>query len=342
MSEFAPDPHEPAVRTAALRVFVDAACAAPVHEPRVNFDAVKAGVDQRLFRRRTGAALGVAAIAAALLLAFNLPGQANTPPGGESPSGVAPVAVGDHAQQPDQADGSSSPRSQETAAEGIEEVEGPEASPVLASNIQITSTGAAAHPPNLLEAQAVELGVGTYRIVVDERDGGALTVTFDADVGEPRALVVEHGVLSVDVTARGRVVRLEQGVAAWRDVDGTSVAIDVESSGVQSADPEAAAPKVTAASLSRKAEDQLAEGDRDAAVDTLRVLVVKHPRSAEARTGLLDLARLLKAAGETDASRCAYEAYLVRWPVGALSRDVERSLERLGDGPECHGLRPQK
>ncbi|MCA9661186.1 MAG: hypothetical protein KC486_22790, partial [Myxococcales bacterium] len=58
--------------------------------------------------------------------------------------------------------------------------------------------------------------------------------------------------------------------------------------------------------------------------------------------GLLDLGRLQRAEGDVDAARCAYQLYLDRYPKGALVAEVERALARLGDGPQCRGLRPRR
>jgi hypothetical protein len=42
-----------------------------------------------------------------------------------------------------------------------------------------------------------------------------------------------------------------------------------------------------------------------------------------------------------DHARCAYQAYLERFPDGQMRADVERSLTRLGGSASCDGLSPR-
>ena len=97
----------------------------------------------------------------------------------------------------------------------------------------------------------------------------------------------------------------------------------------------------SAAELSQRAEAEIGEGRPSAAIKTLTKIVRVHPRSAEARSALMDLGRLHRAAGSNDRARCAYTLYLQRWPMSSLDADVRRALNALGPGPACSGLTPR-
>lgn len=97
-----------------------------------------------------------------------------------------------------------------------------------------------------------------------------------------------------------------------------------------------------AAELARQAERAMAEHRRGDAIAALTQLVRLHGHTATGRTGLLDLARLLRDAGRRDEARCAYRSWIERWPGDDMRGDVDRALAALGEGPSCRGLRPRR
>ncbi len=145
-------------------------------------------------------------------------------------------------------------------------------------------------------------------------------------------LELRHGRVELVVAAASTQATLEVGVARWVAPDMDAVAIPVGRALVFD----------DASSLARRADRRLGLGDRAGAIALLERLVQEHPESPVTRTGLIDLARLLRADGRPDAARCAYRHYLARYPERAqLADEVERALRNLGEGPPCDALRPK-
>ncbi len=148
-----------------------------------------------------------------------------------------------------------------------------------------------------------------------------------------RAIELRRGTIFVQVAGDVTRATLEEGEAMWIERDGTRTPITAHAL-VASAEP-------TARELAEKAERQLTNGHRRAAIRTLRALVSRHRDTPEARAGLLDLAGHLKAEGRADAASCAYQLYLRRNPKSPLRADIERALARA-EPVECRGLSPRK
>lgn len=197
------------------------------------------------------------------------------------------------------------------------------ARPALAAGVKVRPLGADA---SVAEASEIEV-LGPHEVQVTV---GVYEVEVAAEVSKQLAIRVHERTLLVSPGARLRLqaseqprFELERGQARWAD-DG----------------PETihAASRPSALELAREAEAELGAGDRDGAIAVLQTLVRTHPRSGAARAGLLDLARLHKAAGQPDRARCAYELYLQRWPTSRLRDDVQSALDKLGEGRACRGL----
>lgn len=208
---------------------------------------------------------------------------------------------------------------------------GPMAIPRPPISLTVDAKIAALEPdaptPEIIAADAVVLGDGTYRITLDGE--AALQVTTPNG-----ALELRPGVFTVGVASTRTDVILERGEAFWIR-DGVRVPVAARSEG-----DAASARSRSAAELARLAETELAQGRRSGAIDAFRRLVQTYPETPEAGRGLLDLARLLRADGDADAARCAYALYLGRQPTSALAGDVRRALDRLGPGRGCDGLEP--
>lgn len=165
--------------------------------------------------------------------------------------------------------------------------------------------------------------VSTWRAEVA---GGVYRIVVAADVES--TFYVKHGQRTLDiepdssVTVNDGELTVAHGHARWHE----------EKS-------EASVP--TASALAAQAERAITRGDRPAAILSLTTLARKHPRAAETRTGLVDLARLRAASGDPDRARCAYALALRRWPNASISTDIRHALKRLGDGTGCRGLRPR-
>ena len=181
----------------------------------------------------------------------------------------------------------------------------------------------------------VELAPGRYTVTVDPHaDAEPLRLHAGGGVVE-----VTHGRVQLSVAGDRVEVALREGVAVWVAPDGARSPLAPED---VPEDSSATPPTEGPAELARRAEAQLAAGKRDAAAALLRQLVTGHPASPQARTGLLDLAGLLKTDGRVDEARCAYALYLARYPgQEQLAGEVRRALDRLGAGPACRGLRPR-
>jgi len=197
-----------------------------------------------------------------------------------------------------------------------------------------------ARPPEVTGARSIRLSQGTYRIGLPEGENGLRVQTSGGE------LELEAGVMTVAVAGDRVDVVVESGSAYWVRGD-ERVSVRAELSTAED-DPGAepagggADDAPSAAELAALAESSLERGRRSVAIRHLRQLVSKHPRSTEAGRGLLDLGRLLRAEGDSDGARCAYQLYLDRYPRGGMVAEVERARDRLGSGPQCRGLRPRE
>ena len=323
---FRPEPHEPAVRHPGLRAMVDAVRDEPPPALKVDAQAVYAGWQERRTGQRRGLAVGLA-LAAAVLLAV---GVLELREATQEPD--APVAARGGPTAP------SAPSPEDVAPTPAPEVSAPvkpteqPVAPVLAASIHVSPLSPTAGVPEVLGPRRLRLPEGSWSIDSEEAEpvevalpdgalelrGGSVHVRVAGDVAHVDVLRDE--VLRVD--ARGRWTTLRP----------------------RASEPgEPAEPTVgpSPAALAREAEELMAAGDRAGAIRTLRRLVTRHGRSAQAQAGLIDLGRLLKAAGQADEARCAYGLFLERWPGHALAGDVTRARKALGDGPACEGLRPR-
>jgi hypothetical protein len=322
---FRPELDEAAVRHPQLRVLVDAARAEPPPELHVDAQSVYVGWQQRRAGQRRGLAVGLA-LAAAVLLTVGLLELQSATQGGD-----APVAVRGGSPEPGAA-----PHTERTTPAPAPEVVAPvePAEPVLASSIHVSPLEPTDVVAEVLGPRRLRLPEGRWSIDSEEAEpvevvlpdgalrlrGGSVHVRVAGDVAHVEALRDE--VLRVDATGRWTTLRPRPSEGA--------------------AEPAEPSVGPSPGQLAREAEELMAAGDRPGAIRVLRRLVTRHGRSAAAQAGLIDLGRLLKAAGQADEARCAYGLFLARWPGHALAGDVTRAREALGDGPTCDGLRPRK
>jgi tetratricopeptide (TPR) repeat protein len=194
-----------------------------------------------------------------------------------------------------------------------------------------------ARAPEILGPRSLRLGQGTYRVAFAD-GAGHRGLSVQTPAGE---LDLRAGVMTVAVAGDRVDVVVERGSAAWVRAD--ELVPIAEPTAPALAEEELAEDEgPSAGELAELAEKSLSRGRRPAAIRHLRRLVSTYPRSTEAGRGLLDLGRLQRAEGDVDAARCAYQLYLDRYPKGALVAEVERALTRLGDGPQCRGLRARR
>lgn len=305
---------EPAVHHPQLRAWVELATAQPV--PRVTIDAATVG---QAWRRRRAVERRRAAltIAAALTLAV---GMSWAWPRAFGPREVTPLAGGLAVQLrqevPSIAGSFTPPASLGLSMPAVAVVEG------LGRGLSVRTPHI--HAVEVLAPDAIAVGAGVFHIEV-AADASLLRVRV-----QERWLRLEPGAaveLTVPATASGATVARRAGQFTWESGEGRSR--------VDRAEPSATA-------LARRADQQMKGGQRAAAIETLERLVVHHPRSPAARTGLLDLARLRRQAGQTDGARCAYALYLERWPTSTLRREIQGELDRLGPGRSCRGIQPSR
>lgn len=183
------------------------------------------------------------------------------------------------------------------------------------------------------------LGPGVYRIEVPERVADGVQVVVASRILLVTAgsrLELEVGELEVSEQV---IVRVHSGHARWLDPELDSELPETVRSPGQAA-PAPKAALASAATLSDRAEAQLAASHNARARKTLALLVRRFPKTPQARAGLVDLARLHKAAGNDARARCAYELFSARWPGSGLRVEVDKALAKLGPGAKCRGLRP--
>lgn len=333
--------NEPVLARAALRPFVQAAQSQPIVATRLTAHEVQRAWAQaqheRVRTRRAlalGVALGVAAAAMVAVVATSLLGHDQDQDGDQvaidtdsndsipNPStSLAPV------NPPD------SPDLSELARPGRDLSESARPGRDLDMAIRIRSD----EPPRVLGPWSIALDAGRHELVVQPVDDRALRIELPE-----RALELVHGEMSIELVDRSAVVRLESGVAAWIEADGTRVQIEVERIELPSdpaSEPIVAEPSVS--DLAREAERKLIAGQRDEAIGLLRKLVRKYPKSPQARTALMDLAAQERLAGNADRARCAYQLYLERWPHSEVRAEIDKQIAKLGEGPACRGLDPR-
>jgi hypothetical protein len=332
--DFRPPLDEPAVHDPRLRVLVDAARGQAPPTLRVDAQAVHVGWQQRRAGQRRGLAVGLA-VAAAVVVTLGLLELRRPADDIEAPMAVQqapealPTAGSDASPLPVPAPEATVPREPlpPAAEPGL-------ATPVLAASIMVSPLPPTTATPEVLGPRQLRLPDGHWSIDSEGSEpvevalpdgalqlrGGSVHVQVAGDVAHVQ--VLREQVLRVDAEGHWTTLRPQAPEPAG------------PSSGVGSAGP-------SPGELAREAEELMAAGDRQGAIRTLRRLVTRHGRSAAAQAGLIDLGRLLKAAGQTDAARCAYGLFLARWPAHALAGDVTRARSALGDGPTCDGLRPR-
>lgn len=331
---------EPIATRPALRMFVEAAREQPIAATRLSAHEVQRAYQQQQraqehSRRQLGLglSLGSLAMAAAAAIAFFvLPSPRTSDEAGTRVAAATPEHVD---------------ASQRGATPG------PSSAALLNPAIHVASSTEAVE---VLGPWTIALRGGEHAIRVDQTSaqptqpglassGPALRIELPE-----RTLELVHGELDVQIipqpdAAPFVVVRLESGVAAWIAEDGTRTQIEVERIDLPVAivtqTTELASSEPSAAELARKAEQDLLAGKREDAIGTLRKLVRKYPRTPQARTALLDLARQERLAARPDRARCAYLLYVERWPHSEVRSEIDKQLAKLGEGAACKGLDPR-
>jgi TolA-binding protein len=304
-----------------LRPYVEAARGQRA-ATKVTAQDVRAGWERSRTRRRVGAVAGIASLAAAAAVMF-MTGPISGP--GVSESQVAAQAQADPSSSP--AVERAAPAQPESGIPSNDEHEAPLLA--LADAVHVEARGEWPEA-TVLGAWELELQRGRYGVTVAENAEAPLTVRLAA-----KRLEIVEGEVLVDTTGTAPVVILRSGVASWVSDDGRREALTVESVALEKRAP-------TASQLARAAEKRMAAGDDAGAIAALQQLLRAHPRAAPSRAATFDLGRLLERRGRKDEARCAYESFIDRWPSSDLRRDVERKLERLGEGPACRGMKPRR
>jgi hypothetical protein len=202
---------------------------------------------------------------------------------------------------------------------------------VLAVGVEIVKKTDATVDAVVLGPREVRLVRGSYEITVTEHATAGLVVWLsDGHVDLVRGVILAE--------TDGPKVTLLHGEAEWIHADGNKTDLVPTAQTDRRREAERHSPQ----SLAERADELLARGDREGAIEALEQLLQKHPNAGSARGATLDLARLLKATGQRERARCAYSLYLSRWPYSQLRNDVEKALRELGEGPACDGLNPRK
>lgn len=303
--------NEPVVRNPELRDLVELARSQRAPEVRVTVEDVwrRAEIERR--RSRSWIVVGATALAAGLVawLAFTSPRELDRSRTDEVPTQAAdevvqrttPLPAVPSRERATANDDAARPEAVPEVTEVIEPEPQPEPAVALAEGVVFEPMNGAA-PATVLSSWRVAVAAGRYRVETPA-DGSVL-----------------------EIMVGPRVTRIEPGSKLTFDASQTSTRNDT-------AEP-------TAAELAQQAEHAMAQGRRSEAIELLTKLVRKHPRSPQARAGLIDLARLHKAEGAWDRARCAYQLYLDRFPGASLRPEVERALYKLGEGKPCKGLTP--
>jgi hypothetical protein len=213
--------------------------------------------------------------------------------------------------------------------------EGPGAADVatkqLDDAVHMSSTGTS----EIRDAWSVALGEGTHEVELVREHGDAdkpLRIELPG-----RTLELVEGRVTIEVVGDEAAIRLHTGVAAWIGSDGQRTEIEVEHIELETTDQVGEQAPASATTLAREADRLLAADERAQAIDTLRRLIETYPHASQARTAVLDLARLLAATDRESEARCAYELYLARWPDSSVTAEVEAQLAQLAKA-DCRGL----
>jgi ferric-dicitrate binding protein FerR (iron transport regulator) len=311
---------EPAVLSEELARIVDEARRVPLPKLEASAEQIhRAWWEHRARRRRRAATVGLLAAATLAALFFGLRPQLWERSDRSSEMATA-AKTADSAESLALADRQSGdPMTSEV---------------VLAADVEIAKRTDTTHDAVVLGPREVRLTTGSYEITVTEHAAASLVVRLpDGHIELVRGVVVAA------VDGPTPKVTLLRGQAQWVHADGTRTEL-VPTAQTERQPRPARSPSPP--SLAERADELLARGDRDGAIEVLERLLREHPNAASARGATLDLARLLKAAGQRARARCAYSQYLARWPYSQLRDDVESALRDLGEGPGCNGLDPKK
>ena len=334
MQAFTVDPNEPAVHNPALMPFVEAARRQTPPPLKVDVTSISQAWAQRRANKRRTLAVAVAAGLGALALGGLYGNRSSEPDAAPSRAGVPAVAKAPEAapQAPEAEDGAE--------AEGVVAPVVPAVEPMrLADAVRLTGAPDEPAPEYRID--------GPYEVTLAR---GAAVVSVD-DPAQPLLVHVPDGALEIhagvtQVVVAGDVSRVAvvEGTVFRITRDGTrqqlSPTVATAKKGPTLGEDPGELDGPTAEQLAEKAEQRLTAGDRKGAIKYLDQLVRKYPRSGAARTGLLDLARLLKADGQKSEARCAYQEFLRRHPRSPVTSEVERALDKLGEG-QCRGLKPR-
>ena len=320
--DFRPDEHAEAVEHPGLQAFVDAA--RDQATPELTFDAQQlhgAWLEQR--RRRRTMLGGLAAAAVLTLVAGSLLSSMGSTTGA-GPSATSPAVVAEASDVADEPQARPNPDEPVVAPPSAPPVE--VVPPALADTVEVLALAETDGAAEVLGPHRLRLPTGRWS--VSSRDTQTVEVVLPSGTIE-----LTTGEVHVAVAADVARVELVRGQVVHLDRDGQPVP--------PPADAAARPPAPSADELATEAEQHMAAGRTKQAIATLRKLVTTHPRSAAARTGLIDLGRWLTRSGQKDRARCAYGVFLERFPGHALAGDVTAAQRALGSGPECRGLRPR-
>lgn len=277
----------------------------PAPEVQVRFEDVRAAARRRTWTRGWVAAAALA-VGAVSLWAVTRP---SPPP--SHPAAAPRVAVAQplEAEVPD-------PASVAVPSE-------------VAAVLQV-GVGATVEPlegtePPALRGTQVELGVGRYRVQTGAE-------TLDLPLGARVLQIATASEVVVDTSLEHTAFEVRRGQAAWRaDAPAPAASVAVEPT-----------PKPRAGALLTEAESAMARGDRAGAIRLLRRLVRLHPSAVATKAGLIDLARLEKAAGRPQRAHCAYQVFIRRFASDARAPAVRRADDALAQpSVQCRGLSPR-
>jgi len=290
-----------------LRALAHLAAAQPVPRIRVTIEDVRrtARVRARARSRTTASVLTVAAIAAAAVVWFRpLHHSPTVSPTETIVSDDISIAI----RPPHSTIAPMAPPVER-------EVEGPQPPPTLATLVTLEVIGNAP-PPVILDPWSVSVTAGDYHIRVAAAAESELWVQTTMH----RYSVGPGSDVRLEVDGQGRI---------------RSRAFDSQRPSEPRQVPRGAAQ------LANAAEEAMAKRQPVRAIQLLRELAVAHPRSPETQTGLVDLARLELAHGDSDRGYCAYRLFLDHSPDASVRPEVERALRKFATPPTCRGLTPE-
>jgi hypothetical protein len=306
-----------------LAAMIEAARRQPTPPVRVSFDDIQAAR-----QRRVGWWAGVAA-AAAVLLAVSLwaMGRRHMAPDAQ-PDAQLNAQAHTELHAPPNAEPNAQPNagSDATPASPAAVTDADASQPAPAPRAVALGAGATVTPLGEGGVRQHEDGGVSFsagRFVVETADD-ALVLPVGARILQIRAA----SEVVVDTTLEHVVFEVRRGGAAWQDT-------------AEPPSSEEPARRSRPGELLANAEAAMAAGRSEQAVQWLRKLVRKHPRSAAAKAGIMDLARLEKAQGRPRRAHCAYASFVRRFPNDSRTAAVRRADEALGVGEvRCRGLQP--